>query len=172
VAKLTPSAMMPPESELAALLRVLPFRIRCSGWRCPECGAFLRNGRVQEGLCSPCEERHERKTRDAHARQLGQAEEAAQVLPLVGVPDERISPEVVAKFWSYVSRNGGCWKWNGGKEDFPKFSFAKEVFQARRLSWELHFGPPPNGGHVWRACDGLGCTRPDHLRTGKRNAVA
>ena len=163
MAKLTPSAMMPPESELAALLRVLPFRIRCSGWRCPECGAFLRNDRVRVELCSPCEEKEEQGTRDAW--------EAAREPDPLPVPDRRITESVVRLFWSKVIRGGKneCWLWTGTCcNGTPEIATARNTFMARRVSYEIHHGPLARTVKVWAVCKNSVCVNPSHVQAGAK----
>jgi len=161
VAKLTPSAMMPHESELADLLRVLPFRVRLRWWRCPECGAFLRNDRMRVELCSPCEEKHEQEMRDAW-------EDTKEPLP---VADRRITAKVVRLFWSKITRNGRgeCWLWTGALcNGNPELASPGYTLMARRVSYELHHGPLIRSVRVVPICKNRRCVNPEHLQAGGR----
>jgi len=159
------------ESEFADLLRKLPNHTRSSQWRCPECGAFLRKGRRQEVLCSPCEEKHEEELQLVGDAQAFEKEDHGE-----GIPDHRISPEVEAEFWNHVSRNGSpseCWAWtttNGGRNGFPRFHLGGERFEVRRLSYELHRGPIPPRVHIRKTCEGEWCVNPAHLEAGASRA--
>ncbi|MGI0148032.1 MAG: HNH endonuclease signature motif containing protein [Thermoplasmata archaeon] len=87
------------------------------------------------------------------------------------------------RFWDKVrsfDENGddlpGCWEWTGfynsqsGKpemntetveiEGIPRRTCAR----AYRVAWVLHYGPVPEGFVVYRACENVGCVRPEHLR--------
>ncbi len=72
------------------------------------------------------------------------------------------------KFLSHVKKKNGCWKWLSTKNCFGYgrlFSDNKE-YKAHRVSWELKFGPIPNGLFVLHKCDNPECTNPDHLFLG------
>lgn len=159
VRKLTPSAILYCESEFGDLLRRLPFHTRGKGWRCPECGAFLRNGRVREDLYSPCEEKNASEVRDAW-------EEKQEPLPLA---DRRITERVVQMFWSKVARNGKarCWTWTGETNNgTPHLTAEQGAFTARRVSFEIHHGPLPRSVNVYPVCKNRRCVNPEHLQAG------
>ena len=62
----------------------------------------------------------------------------------------------------------GCWLWQGRcvKGGYGQFDIADKNIYAHRLSWELHFGPIPEGMDVLHHCDTPPCVRPSHLFLG------
>ncbi len=78
----------------------------------------------------------------------------------------------VERFWPKVHRTDTCWLWIAGKNHwgYGKFGICKRgpgsIVQAHRFSWELHFGPIPDGLFVLHRCDVPACVRPDHLFLG------
>ena|ERR1035437_3333296 len=70
-----------------------------------------------------------------------------------------------SRFWAKVKKTlDGCWLWQasiiaGGYGQF-------DDGYAHRFSWELHFGPIPDGLFVLHDCDIRNCVRPDHLWLG------
>lgn len=80
------------------------------------------------------------------------------------------------RFWKFVKkRSEGCWGWIGGHDDkgygsISRGSASEGRVKAHRLSWELHFGPIPDGLEVLHLCDNPECNNPDHLAIGTHRA--
>lgn len=75
----------------------------------------------------------------------------------------------------YTEPNTGCWLWPGtvrarkGKDKSVGYGVTKylgALVKAHRLSFQLHKGPIPLGGHVLHKCDVPLCVNPDHLYVG------
>lgn len=78
------------------------------------------------------------------------------------------------RFWSKVNKSGDCWLWTASKRNKGYGAFVYvvdgEIVQGRahRFSWELHFGPIPEGLCVLHKCDTPACVRPSHLFLGSK----
>jgi hypothetical protein len=82
----------------------------------------------------------------------------------------------VERYWAKVVKRGPdeCWDWSGSKEvhGYGQLRIKGRSTKAHRFSYELHFGPIPNGLDCLHKCDNPPCTNPNHLflGTAKDNA--
>ena len=82
------------------------------------------------------------------------------------------------RFWKKVIKNGplpascpergNCWTWTGATLPwgYGKIGEQGKTPSAHRTSWEIHFGPVPDGMFVLHYCDNPPCTNPAHLFLG------
>jgi len=75
------------------------------------------------------------------------------------------------RFWSHVEKTDGCWLWTAARfrQGYGEFHVGGKkghLVYAHRYSWELAYGPIPEGADILHRCDNPPCVRPDHLWAG------
>jgi hypothetical protein len=74
---------------------------------------------------------------------------------------------IAERFWPKVRKSDGCWVWTGTRspEGYGRLSSerGRPPLYAHRVSWEIHYGPIPEGYGVHHHCDNRPCVRPKHL---------
>ncbi len=141
------------DSDLNILQRAVSCIVELSGRHCKGCGCRLRrdNGGT---VCAVCREKE-----FWAAWRINHRAGDYYVHP--------ITPKTIAKFWA-LCRNGSarkCWGWRGSKNrsGLPVFSSGGTMYQARRVSFGIHYRELPQGQFVISQCRKKICCNPKHL---------
>jgi len=72
---------------------------------------------------------------------------------------------VEERFWKKVKKEESCWYWRGSlkRKGYGSFKDGTKLVQAHRYSYELRFGPIPEGMEIDHLCRIPSCVNPEHL---------
>lgn len=79
---------------------------------------------------------------------------------------------LVERFWAKVDKRGPdeCWPWLGtiiARTGYGNiWTVDRGPINAHRISYEIAYGPVPEGLQVLHSCDNTGCVNAAHLRAG------
>lgn len=82
---------------------------------------------------------------------------------------ESLRVPIELRFWAKVNKTPSCWLWTAATlRGYGQISLNRKPAYAHRLSWEMAYGPIPEGVEVLHKCDVPLCVRPDHLFLGSQ----
>ena len=82
-----------------------------------------------------------------------------------------LEDRLYARIWRQITKTDGCWLWTGGVDEFGygRTRVGRTAPRVHRLTYEMEYGPIPDGALVCHRCDVPACVRPSHLWLGSKS---
>ena len=118
-----------------------------------------------EKKCETCGDTFSKRTRDSLAQWM---DRAFCSLSCANIQKKTVPPHLY--FWDRCEKSGenDCWPWSGicDEHGYGRVIFMTSKVKAHRVSYEMRYGPIPDGLLVRHKCDNPNCVNPNHLELG------